>query len=66
MTDLNQQKNLTGGKGWKNVLVELIMVKQKKNKLRLKLRTSWVALKQLPQLLRKRLKKTRQQLLKTI
>jgi len=22
MTDLNQQKNLTGGKGWKHVLVE--------------------------------------------
>ena len=41
MTDLNQQKNLTGGKGWKNVLVDY--GKAKKNKLRLKLRTSWVA-----------------------
>ena len=55
MTDLNQQKNLTSGKGWKNVLVDY--GKAKKEQITTKVKNIVGGIKATPAILKKTFKK---------
>ena len=55
MTDLKQQKNLTGGKGWSQVLVE--SVKGTTKKITTKAQNVWGGVKATPAILKKTFKK---------
>ena len=55
MTDLNQQKNLTGGKGWGQVLVE--HAKEDYSKGKQKLKNIWGGIKATPKFIKKSFKK---------
>ncbi len=55
MTDLNQQKNLTSGKGWKNVLVEHAKKRVEQGKTKIKNIVSGI--KETPSAIKKTFKK---------
>ena len=55
MTDLNQQKNLTSGKGWKNVLVDY--GKAKKEQITTKVKKIVGGIKATPAIIKKTFKK---------
>jgi len=55
MTHLNQQKNLTSGKGWKNVLVE--SVKGTTKKITTKAQNVWGGIKATPKVIKRSFKK---------
>ena len=55
MTDLNQQKNLTNGKGWKNVLVDY--GKAKKEQITTKVKNIVGGIKATPAAIKKTFKK---------
>ena len=55
MTDLNQQKNLTSGKGWKNVLVDY--GKAKKEQITTKAQNVWGGIKATPKVIKRSFKK---------
>ena len=55
MTDLNQQKNLTSGKGWKNVLVDY--GKAKKEQITTKVKNIVGGIKATPAMLKRTFKK---------
>ena len=55
MTDLNQQKNLTSGKGWKNVLIDY--GKEKKEQITTKVKNIVGGIKATPAIIKKTFKK---------
>ena len=55
MTDLNQQKNLTGGKGWKHVLIDY--GKAKKEQITTKVKNIVGGIKATPAAIKKTFKK---------
>ena len=62
MTDLNHQKSLTSGKGWKNVLVE--SVKGTTKKITTKAQNVWGGIKATPKVIKRSFKKDQTKIIK--